>query len=358
MSSRAELFSARLLQKSASHVSIASRKEDHIDIVLGGGGASRVTTSLEKVIFEHCALPELGIDDIDLATDFLGHRLAAPLLISSMTGGPARLADLNLRLAEVAESLAIAFAVGSQRVALEEGATAGLGRELRRVAPNAMILANFGAVQLGFGYGKEHALRAIDMIGADALILHLNPLQEALQPEGDRDFSGLFARIESLIQGVNIPVVVKEVGCGVSVPVARRLVDAGVAAIDCAGAGGTSWAAVESVRATGTASKVAATFAGWGIPTAYAIEALVAAKLGVPIIASGGLRNGLDIARAIRLGACLGGQAAAALPAATETADAVLEHFQSVIEELRVACFCTGSRNPAELVNARLLNCR
>lgn len=338
---------------------LEARKNDHIDVVLSGAARPRVSTGLEHVVFEHCALPEIALADIDLSTRFLGRPLAAPLLISSMTGGPARAETLNRRLAEAAQALGIAFAVGSQRIALERGASAGLGSELRRIAPDIPIFANFGAVQLGLGYGPDEALRAVEMVGADALILHFNPLQEALQPEGDRDWSNILKRIEALVPALGVPVIAKEVGSGISVPAARQLVYAGVAAIDIAGAGGTSWALVESARAAAQdnarAARVAATFAGWGIPTAQAIAELAAAGLGVPIIGSGGIGDGLDVARAIRLGANLAGQAAAVLPAALQSTEAALDHFTSIIEELRIACFCTGSRNLDDLARASLV---
>ncbi|MBO0905946.1 type 2 isopentenyl-diphosphate Delta-isomerase [Jiella sonneratiae] len=337
---------------------IAARKSDHIDIVLGSRREPpRVATGLDAVRFEHCALPELSLAEIDLRTQFLGRTLAAPLIISSMTGGPERAARINAHLAEAAEALGIALAVGSQRIAIEGRASGGLDASLRRLAPSVPILANIGAAQLGLGYGRDEAMRAVEMIGADALILHLNPLQEAVQAGGDTDWRGIFDRIAALAAGLPVPVVVKEVGAGISAGLARRLVAAGVGAIDVAGAGGTSWAAVEAERAEDPRSRqTAMVFADWGIPTAEAIVAVRAACPTTTVIGSGGLRSGLDVARAIRLGADLCGQAAASLAAADQSAEAVVGHFAAVVQELRIACFCTGSADLAGLRRAPLID--
>jgi len=308
------------------------------------------------VRFEHVALPEISLDEIDLSARFLGRTLSAPLLISSMTGGVARAVHINAHLAEAAGALGIAFAVGSQRVALEEGAAAGFDRSLRDKAGAAPILANFGAAQLRRRDGRDAARRAVEMIDADALIIHLNPLQEALQPGGDRDWRGLLGEIERLARTGAAPVVVKEVGAGISGALARRLVDAGVAAVDVAGSGGTSWAAVEGARAEDPVARaMAAPFSDWGIPTAYAIADVRAMCPETCVIASGGIRHGLDVARAIRLGADLAGTAAGVLEAAMTSTAAVVTHFEGVIGALRVACFCTGSRDLAALRQARLL---
>ncbi len=216
---------------------IVARKQEHLDIVLSGvASAGPGATGLDAVRFAHVALPEIDMDAVDLSTRFLGRNLAAPLLISSMTGGVARASRINANLAEAAGTLGIALAVGSQRVALEEGAAAGFDRGLRDKAGDVPILANFGAAQLREWDGPDAARRAIEMIDADALIIHLNPLQEALQPGGDRDWRGLLGEIEGLARAGLAPIVVKEVGAGISGALARRLVDAGVAAVDVAGA--------------------------------------------------------------------------------------------------------------------------
>ena len=336
---------------------LSDRKNQHLDIVLGGRGRGGARTGLDEVVFAHVALPDLHLDEIDLSLPFLGRRIAAPLLVSSMTGGPARAEAINRHLALACEALRLPLAVGSQRVAIEGGGAGGLGTELRRLAPSVPILANFGAAQLNTGFGAEEALRAVEMIEADALIVHLNPLQEAVQPEGDRDWRGLLGRIEVLARELPVPVVAKEVGSGLSGAVARRLWDAGVRVLDVAGAGGTSWAAVEAERARSPRqAAVARAFADWGLPTARAIMEVRTACPEAVVIGSGGIRDGLDAARAIRLGADLVGQASGLLEAATHSPEAVVDHFGTVIDQLRVACFCTGSRDLAALRVATLLD--
>ncbi|UHD47763.1 type 2 isopentenyl-diphosphate Delta-isomerase [Aureimonas altamirensis] len=336
---------------------IGDRKNDHIDLVLSGAGTvAERAGGLSSIRFEHVALPELDMESIDLTTRFLGRDLAAPLLISSMTGGPERAGLINDRLAEAAQHLKIALAVGSQRIALEGRASDGLTADLRRRAPDIPLLANIGAVQLVAGLGADGARRAVDMLEADALILHLNPLQEAIQPGGNHDFRGILGAIETLTPILGVPVIAKEVGAGLSAPVARRLVDAGVAAIDVAGTGGTSFAAIEAQRqADPTMRAAAAAFADWGVPTAQAIADVRAACPGTTLIGSGGVRTGVDVARVLRLGADMAGQAAAGLGPADHSTDAVISHFSAIIWQLRVACFCTGSADIAALAQARLL---
>jgi isopentenyl-diphosphate Delta-isomerase len=334
---------------------VSDRKNEHLDVVLSGKARSRRPTGFDDIVFQHVALPELDLDAIDLSTPFLGKRMAAPLLVSSMTGGPARAAAINHNLAIACQELGIALAVGSQRVAIENGELAGFGAELRRHAPDIPLLGNFGAAQLNLGFGVEQARRAVEMIGADALIIHLNPLQEAVQPEGNRNWRGLLERIETLVRALPVPVVVKEVGSGISGPLARQLLDLGVAAIDVAGAGGTSWAAVEGHRArTPQQAAIAQAFTDWGIPTARAIRDVRAHCPDAMIIGSGGIRDGLDVAKAIRLGADVVGQAAGVLDAAIQSPQAVVDHLSIVIAQLRVACFCTGSGNLAALRQAAL----
>lgn len=339
-----------------------TRKSQHLDIVLRGDVSARgVTTGLEAIRFEHIALPEMALGDVDLSTTFLNRRLGAPLLISSMTGGPARADGINRAIAETAQHLRIAFGVGSQRVALEGSEAAlsrgGFGRHLRDAAPDVPILANFGAAQLAGWDGADVARRAVDMIGADALIVHLNPLQEVVQPEGDRDWRGILARIEALQRASAVPVIVKEVGAGISGVLARRLWDAGIRIIDVAGAGGTSWAAVEAERAGDPLAKaIAAPFRDWGIPTGRAIVDVREALPSATVIASGGLKDGLDVAKAIRLGADLAGFAGGVLEAALGGGDALSAKLGIVVEQLRIACFCTASRTLADLRQARLVS--
>ncbi len=335
---------------------IERRKRDHIDIVLAGAARHTAPAGFDAVNFRHNALPEVDIGSVDLSVRFLGKSLRIPFLASSMTGGPDVSERINRAIAEAAEHLGFAMGVGSQRISLTTQGRAGLGPELRRIAPSIPIYGNLGAVQLVSGMGLDDARRAIDQIGADALILHLNPLQEAVQPGGDRNWSGVEAAIAALARSLQVPVIAKEVGSGISGEVARRLVDCGVAAIDVAGAGGTSWSAVEGQRLPGDSGQnLGEIFRDWGIPTPRCLLDVRAACPDVPLIASGGIRNGLDAAKAIRLGASLAAQAASLLPAAMQGTQAVVAHVETFAMALRIACLCTGSRDLSALRIAPLL---
>lgn len=335
---------------------ILGRKDQHLDVVLAGRGRHALATGFDDWRFVHEALPDLDYGSIDLGADFLGRRLQAPLLISAMTGGPARAEAINARLAEAAQYLGIALAVGSQRSAIEGGGAGGLDRSLRNRAPDTPILANIGAAQLTQGFGVEEAKRALDMIGADALVVHLNPLQEACQPEGDRDWWGVGAALQALIRELDAPVIVKETGAGISAITAQRLVAMGAYGVDVAGAGGTNWALVEGERASLTQDRLhAAAFANWGIPTARAIAE---ARNAIPdrlIIGSGGVRDGVDVAKAIRLGADVVGMAGGVLHAATQSTEAVVDLFQGVVRQLRTCCFCTNAASLAALKRVPLI---
>ena len=301
-----------------------SRKADHIRINLEEDVQfPGLTTGLERLRFTHQTLPELDLAQVDTAITVLGKPLRAPLLISSMTGGTERARTINLRLAAGAQAGGIAMGLGSQRAALEHPEVAG-SFQVRSVAPDILLFANLGAVQLNYGYGLDHCRRAVEMIEADALVLHLNALQEAVQPEGNTNFSGLLRKIEAVCRGLGVPVIAKEVGWGFSQQAARQLADAGVTAIDVAGAGGTSWSQVEMHRATNpTAARIAAAFADWGIPTAEAIRNVRGAAPALTVIASGGLRTGLDVAKCMALGASLCGLASPFLKAADQSTEAV-----------------------------------
>jgi isopentenyl-diphosphate delta-isomerase len=321
----------------------AQRKLDHVRINLEEPVGSGIRTGLERYRFIHRALPELDLSAVSTQGTFLGLTVRAPLLISSMTGGTSALAEINRRLAEAAQACGIAMGVGSQRAALESAA-AGPSFRVRAVAPDVPLLANLGAIQLTTGYGLAECRRAVEMIGADALILHLNALQEALQPEGDTAWSGVLGRIESVARALEVPVVVKEVGWGISGPDARRLADAGVAAIDVAGAGGTSWSEVEKHRApTERLRRVAGAFGSWGIPTADSLQAVRQAAPDLALIASGGLRDGLDVAKVVALGASLAGLAGPFLRAAAVSTEAVIEEAEVLTQTLRVAMFAVGA---------------
>jgi isopentenyl-diphosphate delta-isomerase len=327
-----------------------TRKAEHIRINLEEDvRAKGVTSGLERYRLQHSALPELDLAEVDTGTVFLGHRLGAPILVSCMTGGVAEGLEINRRLGAVAQSLGCAIGVGSQRAAIENRELERFFR-LRDVAPDVLLLANLGAVQLNYGYGVEECRRAVEMISADALALHLNPLQEALQAEGNTNFSGLLRKIGEVCEALDVPVVVKEVGWGVSARVAAELREAGVAAIDVAGAGGTSWSEVERHRApTALLRRVSGTFSGWGIPTAESVREARSVAPGLPLIASGGLLTGLDAAKAIALGADLAGFASPLLKAAAGSEESAHELLTALVQELRVSMFCTGARNLAEL---------
>ena len=327
-----------------------TRKADHLRICLEDDVQfNRLTNGLDKYRFDHACLPELNLKEIDLSTKFLGKTLKAPLLISSMTGGTERAKTINSRLAIAAQKHGLAMGVGSQRIAVENPQVAHTFA-MRSLAPDAMLLANLGAVQLNYTYGLEQCLRVVDILQADALILHLNPLQECIQPHGDTNFKGLLGKIERLCQQIDVPVIAKEVGNGISQKMATRLIEAGVNAIDVAGAGGTSWAKVEGERAENELQRrLGNTFANWGIATADCIVQIRAAYPELPLIASGGLRNGMEVAKAIALGADLGGLAFPFLKAASESEAAIDELIELLIAELKTVLFCTGNGNLAEL---------
>ncbi len=335
---------------------IERRKRDHIDIVLSGAARHSVPAGFDMVRFRHNALPEVDFADIDLSTSFLGKLLRLPFLASSMTGGPDVSARINRAIAEAAEHMGFAMGVGSQRIALTTPDSSGLGPELRRIAPSIPIYGNLGAIQLVSGMGPDEARRAVDQLQADALILHLNPVQEAVQPGGDRNWAGVEAAIARLARALPVPIIAKEVGSGISGEVARRLVACGVAAIDVAGAGGTSWAAVEGARLSEPDGRnMGEIFRDWGIPTPICLAEVCAACPDTPLIASGGIRHGLDAARAIRLGASLVGQAASLLPSAMQGTEAVVTHVEAFAEALRIACLATGSKDLDALRAAALL---
>lgn len=336
----------------------SSRKADHIRINLQEDVRSGLSTGLERYRFTHQALPELDLDDVDAALSLFGRRLQAPILISSMTGGTREAGGINRSLAAAAQETGIALGVGSQRAAIEHPELAATF-QVRQVAPDVLLFANLGAIQLNYGYGVDHCRRAVEMIAADALILHLNPLQEAVQPDGDTCFAGLLRKIEAVCKALRaqeIPVIVKEVGWGISEQAARQLVDAGVAAINVAGAGGTSWAQVEMHRAQDKSqARLAAAFLDWGIPTAESILQVRRAAPEIPVFASGGLRTGLEIAKCMALGATLGGMAVPFLKAAVRSVEATVQTIREVQSELQIAMFAAGAKNLRELQNTLLV---
>lgn len=327
-----------------------TRKADHLRICLDEDVQfSANTNGLERYRFTHCCLPELNRSEIDLTTKFLGKSLGAPLLISSMTGGTQQAKMINFRLAEVAQHYKLAMGVGSQRVAVENPEVADTFA-VRSLAPDILLFANLGAVQLNYSYGLDECRRVIDSTQADALILHLNPLQECIQSKGDTNFRGLLDKIQDLCSKISVPVIAKEVGNGICAAMAQKLLEAGVSAIDVAGAGGTSWAKVESERAENAQQRqLGQTFANWGLPTAECITSVRAIAPAVPLIASGGLRNGLDVAKAIALGADISGLALPFLQAAASSQEAVDALVQLLIAEITTVLFCTGNANLSQL---------
>lgn len=335
--------------------SIPNRKTDHILINLNQDVSSSAKSGFDTIRFENEALPEFNLGEVDTRQTLFGKNLAIPLLISSMTGGAGEALNINRHLALAAQEKKIAMGVGSQRVMVEDQNNLEAFK-IRKYAPNILLFANLGAIQLNYGYSVEDCQRAVDDIEADGLYLHLNPLQEALQPEGETQFSGLLDKIEGVCKKISVPVIIKEVGWGISGRTARRLVDAGVSAIDVAGAGGTSWSQVEMHRISDPhRQNVAAGFRNWGIPTC---ESIVSVKLRVPevpIIASGGLRNGVDLAKSIALGAVLGGIARPFLQAATISMEETIKMIDEIDMGLRITMFASGARNLKELQMKKLL---
>jgi isopentenyl-diphosphate delta-isomerase len=333
-----------------------SRKAEHLRINIEQDvRAKGVRAGFERYRFAHRALPEIALDDVDLSVAEFGRTMRAPVLISCMTGGTPEAAGVNRTLARVAQEFGFAMGLGSGRVLLEQPETIE-SFNVRSVAPDVLLFANLGAVQLNKGYGVPQCRHLVKLVDADALVLHLNPLQEALQPEGDTDFRGLLKRIGELSSGLGVPVLVKEVGWGLSADVVRELFDAGVAGVDVAGAGGTSWSEVERFRTHESwRIRVAAQFAAWGIPTAECVRGARAASPEGLIIASGGIRDGLDAAKAIALGADMIGIAGPFLRAASQGYDEVHDLAREIVEVLRIAMFALGIRTVAELKLTNML---
>ena len=335
---------------------IQGRKLDHIRINLEEQVQfPRLRTGFDQVRFIHQALPELHLDHVDTRTRFFGRQLQAPVLISSMTGGTAEAQAINRNLAQAAQATGVAMGLGSQRAALEDPSLVETF-QVRQFAPEILLFANLGAIQLNYGYGVSECLRAVEMVEADALILHLNPLQEAVQPEGDRDWSGLVAKIGVVCQHLPAPVIVKEVGWGLSRRAVRQLAEAGVAALDVAGAGGTSWSEVEFHRASSESNaRIAAAFADWGLTT---LESLLIARSEapqVPAIASGGIRDGIDVAKAVALGASLAGIAGPLLKAAVKSSEEVIAAITEITATLRMAMFAAGASDLDRLAETAVI---
>jgi len=332
---------------------IGERKADHIEICLKENVQSRkTTTGFEDVHLIHKALPEIEREKIDLSTTVFGYKFSAPLFVGAMTGGTAKATKINAAIAEAVEELHLGMGVGSQRIAIDNPKIEHSFSVVREKAPTAFILANIGGPQLVGKYGVKEAKKVVEMVQANALAIHLNALQEAVQAEGDTNYSNLLQKICKLAQELDIPVVVKETGAGISADDAAMLAAAGVAGIDVAGAGGTSWAAVEYYRAKarrdGSSQRLGETFWDWGIPTAVSLVETVK-SINLPVIASGGIRNGIDATKALALGASLASATYPFLgPATTGSAD-VKKALQYLVGEVRNAMFLVGANSVQKL---------
>ncbi|BAQ65212.1 type 2 isopentenyl-diphosphate Delta-isomerase [Geminocystis sp. NIES-3709] len=336
------------------------RKDDHIRICLDEKVQfNQLQNGLEKYRFNHVCLPELDYQEIDISTNFLGKKLHSPVLISSMTGGTENAQLINQRLAMIAQKYHLAMGIGSGRVIIEKPDIAKTFQVRSRSGsnrcscPDILLLANIGAVQLNYGYTWRECLKLVEILEADALILHLNPLQECIQPEGDTNFKGLLDKIADVCEKITVPVIVKEVGNGISVTMAKKLINVGVKAIDVAGGGGTSWAMVESERSDNKLKReLGKTFANWGIPTADCVADIAKTYPDIPLIASGGIRNGLEVAKLLALGSDIVGLAYPFLKAAMTSIEALEEFMELLNAEIRTVLFCTGNKDINSLQNS------
>jgi len=336
---------------------IKQRKLDGLKVPLNKEVQAKTTsTYLEYVQLVHNALPELNFDEIDTSTTFLNHKFAAPLIIDSMTGGTPEAAKINERLAETAEELGLGMGLGSQRAGLKSKELAETYSIAREHAPNTFLIANIGGAQLAKGLTIDEAKQIIDMINANALVVHLNPLQELIQPEGEPQFKGVYQKIADLVKSLSVPVIVKEVGAGISKEVAFKLQLIGVNAINVAGSGGTSWAGVEKLRAESMGDELKVhlgeMFWDWGIPTAASlIEVKKAVQL--PLVASGGLRNGLEVAKCLTIGADMCAMAFPFLKQAAASKEAVVQFANLLLNELKSTMYLVGAKDVKALKASR-----
>lgn len=330
----------------------SKRKLEHIKICLEEDVEARFkTTGFEDMDLVHETSPEIDFREVDLSSSLFGKELEAPILICPMTGGHKQGEEINISLAEAAQELKVGFSVGSQRAAIENPDLEET-YQVRNVAPDILLFGNLGVAQLNQGYGLEEAVKAIKMINADALGLHLNSLQEAIQKGGDTSFEGSLEKISKVISKIEEPVYIKETGGGMNASIAAKLVESGAEAIDVSGAGGTTWAGVEALRGA-EKTELGEVFWDWGIPTAIS-TAEVSEKLNVPIISSGGIRTGLDAAKAIALGADFVGIGLPLFRASARGKETVINWLEEFIQELKTAMFLTGCAKIGELQNAPL----
>ncbi len=334
----------------------AKRKSSHVDIVLNEQIDYYKSTGLEKYEFVHNALPEIDYAEIDTTVKFLSHKFSAPIIVSSMTGGFKRAGYINAALAEFCKEKNIGMGVGSQRQALENSDYLETFKVVRRTAKDIFVMSNIGAAQVADGFALDKVRKIIDMVEADALAVHLNALQELIQFEGDKNFCGVVKGISKLVEKIKIPVIVKETGAGIGADAAKKLIGAGVSAIDVSGAGGTSWAAIETLRRTD--KRIGRKFWNWGIPTADALIQVnsLPSRKKIKLISSGGIRDGLDVAKSIALGADICAAAQPFLKALDKDGvKGLVKEFDAWVEELKGAMFLTGSKNLAQLKKAKLL---
>jgi isopentenyl-diphosphate delta-isomerase len=332
---------------------IEKRKADHIQICLDENVQARnKTTGFEDIHFVHKALPEIDRNKINLSTTVFNHKFSAPLIVEAITGGTQQSEKINANIAKAVEELGLGMGVGSQRAAVENPNLQKAFTVTRQKAPTAFLIANIGAPQITKNQSVKTAEKAVKIINADALAIHLNPLQEAIQPEGETDYAGVLNEIKKITKESKVPVIAKETGAGIAAEEAERLKAAGVAGIDVAGAGGTSWAAVEFHRAKSIGDehrqRLGETFWDWGIPTAANVVE-VAQTVQISLIASGGIRSGVDIAKALALGADLAGVALPILRPATKSAEEVKKTLQFMLEELRNTMFLVGAESIQKL---------
>lgn len=325
-------------------------KEEHIRRCLEKDVESSQKTGLEQYYLTNNPLPEINFDDIDVSAVFLEKDISAPFVISPMTGGAELSTKINRNLAQAAQELGVVMSVGSQRLGLEDPSLAPT-YQVREVAPDIPLLANLGAIYLNYGYGLEECERAVNMIGADGLYLYLNPMQKIFQGTGSLNFKGLVAKIGYICQNLSVPVIVKEVGFGLSSRAATLLKDAGVSLLDVAGAGGTSWVKVTRYMNNSSFGKDISCFDDWGIPTADSLISVCQAVGRLPVIASGGIRTGVQIAKALALGASFAGMALPLLAPAMKSAAAVRKKIESIIQELKIAMFGCGAADLKQLRN-------
>jgi len=331
---------------------IETRKEKHVNISLRNNVQSDISTGFEDVRLIHRAIPEVNLSEISTETTLFGKRLNAPLLISALTGGTTEARRVNSTLAHAAKAFSIGLGVGSQRIAIEQEEKENSFRVIREIAPDALIIGNLGCPQLSLGWGVAEANRCVEMIAADALAIHMNPLQEAVQLEGETNYRGILSKLKEITHCLSVPVIMKETGCGVAHEDAVRIEEAGVAGIEVSGLGGTSWAAIEYFIAKEDGEKEKETLGkalwNWGIPTAVSVVE-VKRSTELKVIASGGIRTGTDMAKAIALGADAVGIAKPFLDKAVEGKDALLGHIEGILNEFRVVMFLVGAKNVKEL---------